>query len=63
MLTIGELARRFGVSADTLKRWEERGEIPRSRRTIGGWRIYSNDEVNKLEHMLKPQARIGHKQK
>lgn len=61
MLTIGELARRLGVSADTLKRWEENGKIPKPRRTIGGWRIYSEDEVKRIERMLGCQSAVGQK--
>ena len=61
MLTIGELARRLGVGADTLKRWEPNGKIPKPRRTIGGWRIYSEDEVKRIERMLECQSGIGQK--
>lgn len=63
MLTIGQLARRLGISSFTLKRWEERGEIPKPRRTIGGWRIYSEEEASRLELLLNNKETTGQRQK
>jgi len=61
MITIGEIARQLGVSADTLKRWEDQGKIPKPQRTIGDWRIYSDDEANQLKGILKQQVGMRHK--
>lgn len=44
LLTIGEAARRLGVSIGTLRRWEAQGKIS-ARRTLGGQRRYTPDAV------------------
>ena len=48
-LTIGQAARRLGVSIDTLRRWEANGIIT-AVRTPGGWRRFPSDEVERLIH-------------
>ena len=40
-LTIGDLANKVGVSARTLKHWEEKGIIEADMRSSGGFRLYS----------------------
>jgi DNA-binding transcriptional MerR regulator len=50
-LRIGEVARRTGLSADVLRAWERRYGIPRPVRTRGGFRLYSLEEVERLERM------------
>lgn len=40
-LTIGDLAGKVGVSARTLKHWEEKGIIEADMRSSGGFRLYS----------------------
>ncbi len=40
-LTIGDLAERVGVSARTIKHWEDKGIIEPDMRTEGGFRLYS----------------------
>ena len=43
---IGELSRRVGVGAETLRAWERRYGVLRPRRTGGGYRVYDRvDEV------------------
>ena len=44
-LRIGEVARRSGVSIDTLRYYERVRLLPRSRRSSGGFRLYSADDV------------------
>ena len=39
-LTVGELAKRSGLNARTIKYWEERGIIEPTRRSEGGFRLY-----------------------
>lgn len=40
-LTIGDLAERVGLSARTIKHWEDKGIIEPDMRTEGGFRLYS----------------------
>jgi excisionase family DNA binding protein len=49
MATIGEVARRLGVSSDSIRRWEDEGKIPKPRRTCGGWRTYTDSEIDELK--------------
>jgi len=47
LLSIGEAARRLGVSVNTLRRWDERGLIA-STRTLGGQRRFLTEDVDRL---------------
>ncbi len=44
-LTVGNLAERSGVSARTIKHWEDKGIIEPDMRTEGGFRLYSESYV------------------
>ena len=46
-LTIGETARRLGVSVDTIRRWESAGKIA-GIRTPGGQRRFPAAEVARI---------------
>lgn len=51
-LTIGDLAQRYGVSAESLRVWERQGLIPRAHRTPGGHRRYTRAHVRALEQLF-----------
>jgi MerR family copper efflux transcriptional regulator len=44
----GELARRAGVSADTLRHYERRGLLPAARRTANGYRLYAPEALERV---------------
>lgn len=46
-LTLGEAARRLGVSVDTVRRWESEGKIT-STRTPGNQRRFAASEIERL---------------
>ncbi len=48
-MTIGRLARRAGLTVDTLRFYERQGIIARPRRSISGYRNYSEDVVERLQ--------------
>jgi DNA-binding transcriptional MerR regulator len=48
---IGELSRRVGVGADTLRAWERRYGLLRPARTEGGFRLYSGDDERRVRAM------------
>src|SRR3978361_590431 len=50
-LRVGELARRVGVSPETLRAWERRYGVLRPVRTEGGYRIYGAADVARAERM------------
>ena len=64
-LTVGEAARLIGVSVRTLHHWDALGLATPSGRTWSGYRLYSPDDVARLQQVLvyretgMPLARIG----
>ena len=54
VMKIGEVARELGVSVDWLRRAEKEGRIPRARRQLSGWRVYSKEDVEKVKRLLFP---------
>jgi DNA-binding transcriptional MerR regulator len=56
-LRIGELSRRTGVSPELLRAWERRYALLRPQRTDGGFRLYSHDDLRRVESMRAHLAR------
>ena len=50
-LRIGELSRRTGVSVDLLRAWEKRYGLLEPSRSGGGFRLYSDADVGRIEAM------------
>ena len=48
-MTIGRLARKTGVSVDTLRFYERKGLIVRPRRMLSGYRNYSDEVIDRLQ--------------
>lgn len=55
-LSIGDLARRTGVSAATLRSWEDRYGFPRPQRLDGGHRRYREADTAGIEQILRLRA-------
>jgi DNA-binding transcriptional MerR regulator len=51
VLRIGELSRRVGVSEHVLRAWESRYGLLKPARTEGGFRLYSQDDENRVRRM------------
>ncbi|MEW2357697.1 MerR family transcriptional regulator [Spirillospora sp. NPDC029432] len=47
-MQIGEVADRTGLSLRTIRHYEEVGLAPPSARSQGGFRLYTDDDVNRL---------------
>ncbi|MFP2768523.1 Zn(2+)-responsive transcriptional regulator [Oceanisphaera sp. KMM 10153] len=58
MFRIGELAKHFGVKADTLRFYEKEGLLSPSLRTPAGYRLYSEDDKRRLHFILRCK-RVG----
>jgi DNA-binding transcriptional MerR regulator len=56
-LRIGELSRRTGVSPELLRAWERRYALLRPQRTDGGFRLYSHEDLLRVEAMRAHLAR------
>jgi DNA-binding transcriptional MerR regulator len=52
-LRIGELSRRSGVSPELLRAWEERYAVLAPTRTTGGFRLYGEEDEERVARMLQ----------
>jgi DNA-binding transcriptional MerR regulator len=58
-LQIGEVADRTGVTQRTLRFYEERGLLKPPSRMEGGFRLYSEDDVARVEQIKRLQSLLG----
>jgi DNA-binding transcriptional MerR regulator len=58
-LQIGEVAERTGVTQRTLRFYEEKGLLRPPSRMEGGFRLYSEDDVKRVEKIRKLQDLLG----
>jgi DNA-binding transcriptional MerR regulator len=58
-LQIGEVAERTGVTQRTLRFYEERGLLKPPSRMDGGFRLYSEDDVQRVEQIRRLQNLLG----
>ena len=52
LLNVTEAARVLGMSEDWLRLAEKRGKIPRARRDINNWRVYSQEDIALIKKLL-----------
>jgi DNA-binding transcriptional MerR regulator len=57
-LTIGELARRTGLSTRTIRFYSDEGLLPPADRTAGGYRLYDGESLARLE-LLRTLRELG----
>ena len=55
-ITVGEAARRAGVSPKAVRLYEARGILPPAERTESGYRTYSDDDVELLRFVRRARA-------
>ncbi len=55
-MTVGEAARRAGLSAKALRLYEARGILPKASRTVSGYRLYSEEDVQLLRWVRGARA-------
>jgi DNA-binding transcriptional MerR regulator len=51
--TIHDLATRLNTSEKTLKKWEREKKIPAARRNHFEWRVYTKQEIDKIEKLVR----------
>lgn len=56
---VGEVAERLGVSPRTIKYYEELGLVEPETRSPGGFRLYGEEDVRRLERILRMKG-IGY---
>ncbi len=59
LMRVGEVAKRLEVSPRTIKYYEEIGLVEPEERSTGGFRLYGNREIERLERILKMKS-IGY---
>jgi DNA-binding transcriptional MerR regulator len=57
-LTIGELARELQLNPKTIRYYEQVGLLPRPRRSESGYRLYSREEMERLQ-LVKRAKLLG----
>ena len=58
-LQIGEVAERTGVTQRTLRFYEEKGLLNPPTRMEGGFRLYSEEDVRRVEQIRRLQGLLG----
>ena len=58
-LQIGEAAERSGLTQRTLRYYEERGLLPPPGRMDGGFRLYSQDDMERIERVKELKELLG----
>lgn len=58
-LQIGEVADRTGVTQRTLRFYEEKGLLKPPTRLEGGFRLYSEDDIRRVEQIKQLQTLLG----
>jgi DNA-binding transcriptional MerR regulator len=58
-LQIGEVAERTGVTQRTLRFYEEKGLLKPPTRMEGGFRLYSEDDIERVEQIKRLQQLLG----
>ena len=54
LYNVSEVARELGMSESWLRSAEKRGKIPRARRDLNGWRIYTAEDIKALRALIVP---------
>lgn len=52
ILTVSEAAREIYRSERWLRNAERKGKIPKARRDLNGWRVYTPEDIAKLKGLL-----------
>jgi DNA-binding transcriptional MerR regulator len=58
-LQIGEVAERTGVTQRTLRFYEEKGLLKPPSRMEGGFRLYSEDDIRRVDQIRRLQKLLG----
>jgi DNA-binding transcriptional MerR regulator len=59
LMRIGELVERTGLTARTIRYYEEIGLFEPNGRTEGEFRLYSSEDLNRLQHIIQMKELLG----
>lgn len=57
LMLVNEAAKELGCSETFLRRAEKRGRLPKARRDLNGWRVYTEEDLAALRRLLWPVRR------
>lgn len=57
---VKDLGERLGVSIKTIKKWEQEKKIPKARRNVFDWRIYTEAELDRVEEIVRKNNYFKH---
>ena len=52
---VSEVARKLGRSERWLRDAEKKGKIPKARRDLNGWRVYTFEDIEQIRTLLIPE--------
>jgi DNA-binding transcriptional MerR regulator len=55
ILRVSEAARELCVADRWLRDAEKKGKLPKARRDLNGWRVYTGEDVAELKELLVPK--------
>lgn len=55
-MTVGKLAKEAGVNLETVRFYEKQRLLPQPDRTMGGHRLYTDDDVERLRFIQRAKA-------
>ena len=53
---VSEVAREVARSERWLREAEKRGKIPKALRDMNGWRVYTEEDIERLKALLVPRS-------
>lgn len=53
LLSVSQAARELGRSEKWLRNAEAKGKIPKTRRDLNNWRVYTAEDIAKLNELLR----------
>ena len=61
MYSIGEFAKKIGVTIQTLRDWDKSGKLKPAYRSKGNYRYYSEDQLNEILQKRVSNSRLNGK--
>lgn len=55
-LRVAQVARELGCSERFLREGEKRGRLPRARRDLNSWRVYTEEDIERLRELIVPNT-------
>ena len=56
--TVSQVARELGRSERWLRNAEAKGKIPKARRDLNGWRVYTSEDIEGIKQLLVPDKQV-----